>query len=192
MVRLVSRQLPLRSTATLAALPAMSLVPLARFAELRRSLFRSRSEKWRRGELNLQAAPSTDRILCPGIQTLYKNAGFVVRLSPLPKISDFYRKIATWGDSKMAKKPRLPSYNRRVEALVRTTAHTKNLAARAFSAARRRIATTMTRRAAEGRKPQKRAQKIYIMMVFSLRMRRAASSLFQPLLLADLEVTPPL
>ena len=52
MVRLVSRQLPLRSTATLAALPAMSLVPLAPFAELRRSLFRSRSEKWRRGELN--------------------------------------------------------------------------------------------------------------------------------------------
>ena len=30
--RLVSRQLPLRSTATLAALPAMSLAPLAPFA----------------------------------------------------------------------------------------------------------------------------------------------------------------
>jgi len=32
-LRFVSQQLPLRSTATLAALPAMSLVPLAPFAK---------------------------------------------------------------------------------------------------------------------------------------------------------------
>ena len=43
-VRLVSRQLPLRSTATLAALPAMSFVPLAPFAKPTDGHFRSRSE----------------------------------------------------------------------------------------------------------------------------------------------------
>jgi hypothetical protein len=58
--------------------------------------------------------------------------------------------------------------------------------------ARRRKQTTTTRRATEGENPKGERRKSYIMMALSLRMRRAANSLFHPLLLADLEVTPPL
>jgi hypothetical protein len=45
---IVSRQLPLRSTATLAAVPAMSLAPFAPFAEIATDLNLGKkwSEKW--------------------------------------------------------------------------------------------------------------------------------------------------
>lgn len=74
--------------------------------------------------------------------------------------------------------------------------HTQKLGCRALgdaATARKRIATTMTLPCCgRAKTPKGERRKSYIMMAFSLRMRRAASSLFHPLPVVDLEVRPPL